>query len=166
MFARRIHDCWKTNYSGWRWMVLACVVLVISACAPLHAQFSYNDVYDFDCLPGECQPFDYGQLTLGLDGNLYGMTYGGGTLGFGTIFMVTPSGSSYTDLVQLDGTTTGKFPFGGLTRVGADFYGTTQNRMCLPIWRRQCCTKRGIICRTIRQGSGEQRGGHADTVFV
>ncbi len=127
MFARRILDCWKTNCSDWRWMALACVVLAISACAPLHAQFSYTDVYDFDCLPGDCQPYDYGQLTLGLDGNLYGTTYGAGANGFGTVFVVTPSGSSYTDLVQFDGTTNGKFPFGGLTRVGADFYGTTQN---------------------------------------
>jgi uncharacterized repeat protein (TIGR03803 family) len=72
-----------------------------------------------------------GGLTLGNDGNLYGMTSAGGTNsgtdgnnGYGTVFRITTNGVLAT-LVHFDGTN-GLFPDGGLA-LGSDgnFYGIT-----------------------------------------
>jgi uncharacterized repeat protein (TIGR03803 family) len=119
--ATRMPDGMKTNGSGSLRLVLVCVLLVLSAAAPLHAQF-YQDLYDFDC---NCVP--EGRLTQGNDGNLYGTTMFGGTNNYGTIFMVSPAGTGYTVLWNFDGATTGEFPSGGLTLSSFDgnFYGTT-----------------------------------------
>jgi len=54
-----------------------------------------------------------GNLLVGSDGNLYGMTNIGGTNNVGTIFKVT-TGGVYTVLRQLNMTTDGGNPFGGL----------------------------------------------------
>lgn len=67
-------------------------------------------------------------LTLGSDGNFYGVTQGGGSSSAGTIFKVTPAGV-FTTLVSFTGTTgsfLGSSPRAALT-LGADgnFYGTT-----------------------------------------
>jgi uncharacterized repeat protein (TIGR03803 family) len=103
-------------------IALGCALLVAFAAAPLHAQ-TYQDLYDFNCSTGGCNPFDSGQLTQGPDGNLYGTTTGQNSSGNGTIFMVTPSGT-YTDLVQFNGTN-GSSPLGGLTLASdGKFYGT------------------------------------------
>jgi uncharacterized repeat protein (TIGR03803 family) len=48
----------------------------------------------------------YSSLTLGSDGSLYGITNSGGTLGFGTIFKITTSGT-FTVLRNFNGTTDG-----------------------------------------------------------
>jgi uncharacterized repeat protein (TIGR03803 family) len=66
------------------------------------------------------------QLVQGLDGNLWGTTFGGGTLGSGTIFKITEAG---------DLTTVVNFPTEGIYNPDAglslsptgSFYGTTQN---------------------------------------
>jgi uncharacterized repeat protein (TIGR03803 family) len=126
MSARRILEVLKTNWNGSRHSALACILLVGFAVAPLHAQ-SFQDLYNFDCSTGGCTPFNFGQLTQGADGNLYGTTAYGGTAGDGTVFKVTPSGA-YTSLWQFDGATTGAGPVGGLTLASdGNFYGTTQN---------------------------------------
>ncbi|MEO6785188.1 MAG: choice-of-anchor tandem repeat GloVer-containing protein, partial [Chthoniobacteraceae bacterium] len=67
-------------------------------------------------------------LTLGADGNFYGVTQNGGSSFLGTIFKVTPAGA-LTTLVSFTGTTgsfLGSSPRAALT-LGADgnFYGTT-----------------------------------------
>jgi len=65
----------------------------------------------------------YGSLTEGTDGNLYGITYGGGTYGNGTIFKVTKSGV-FTVLRHLDGTTDGGASQGDLVQAtDGNFYG-------------------------------------------
>jgi uncharacterized repeat protein (TIGR03803 family) len=67
----------------------------------------------------------FGNLTLGSDGNFYGVTFQGGLADAGTIFRVTPSGS-FTVLYNFTGGNDGGYPRGGLTQ-GSDgkFYGTT-----------------------------------------
>jgi uncharacterized repeat protein (TIGR03803 family) len=125
MSATRILNALKTNWNGSRWLALACALLVAFASAPLHAQ-SYQDLFDLNC-PGGCLPIDYGQLTQGTDGYLYGTTEYGGTNGFGTVFKVNPAGTAYTVLWNFDGATTGSNPIGGLTlsSVDGNFYGAT-----------------------------------------
>jgi uncharacterized repeat protein (TIGR03803 family) len=68
----------------------------------------------------------YGHLTQGNDGNFYGITNGGGTGGYGTIFKITPKGV-FTVLKHLT-SATGGWAYGSLT-LGADgnFYGMTEN---------------------------------------
>lgn len=107
-----------------RALALACVVIACVA-APLHAQ-SYQDLFDLNC-PGGCYPIDYGKLTQGNDGYLYGATEYGGTNGFGTVFKVNTAGTVYTVLWNFDGATTGANPIGALTlsSVDGNFYGAT-----------------------------------------
>jgi uncharacterized repeat protein (TIGR03803 family) len=102
---------------------LAWALLMMFAAAPLHAQ-TYQDLYDFNCAAGGCNPVNHGQLTQWKDGNLYGTTTNGGSHGYGTIFKVTPLGT-YTDLWEFD-YTTGAGPSAGLTlATDGNFYGTT-----------------------------------------
>jgi uncharacterized repeat protein (TIGR03803 family) len=120
--ARRMPDALKANRIGSLRLALACaVVVVFTAGAPLHAQ-SYQDLYNFNC-PSGCSPF--GRLTQGTDGNLYGTTVSGGANNFGTLFLVNPAGTGYTDLYPFDSSTGA--PNGGLTlsSVDGNFYGTT-----------------------------------------
>jgi uncharacterized repeat protein (TIGR03803 family) len=66
----------------------------------------------------------YNSLTLGKDGNLYGVTYYGGTFGYGTIFKITTAGV-YTVIKNLNGPTDGGSVQSDLIQ-GTDgfFYGT------------------------------------------
>jgi uncharacterized repeat protein (TIGR03803 family) len=70
----------------------------------------------------------YAGLVQGDDGSLYGMTFQGGTNGYGIIFKVTTNGI-FTPLHSFDGTNDGANPYAGLVQ-GADgsFYGTTENQ--------------------------------------
>lgn len=115
----------KAMQNASRHVASVCALLLVFAVAPLHAQ-SYQDLHDFDCSLG-CFPFNYGLLTQGADGYLYGATEYGGTNGDGTIFKVNTTGTSYTVLWNFDGATTGANPIGGLTlsSVDGNFYGTT-----------------------------------------
>jgi uncharacterized repeat protein (TIGR03803 family) len=122
MATTRILNLLKTKRNGARHLAFACALLLAITVAQLHSQ-TYQDVYDFDCNTGACNPFDSGQLTQGTDGNLYGTTTDDNTDNFGTIFMVTPSGT-HTTLVQFNGSN-GASPIGGLTLASdGNFYGT------------------------------------------
>jgi uncharacterized repeat protein (TIGR03803 family) len=61
----------------------------------------------------------------GTDGALYGTTFGGGSLGYGTVFKLNTNGTGFTVLLNFDGPT-GANPVAGLMQ-GADgaLYGTT-----------------------------------------
>jgi uncharacterized repeat protein (TIGR03803 family) len=74
--------------------------------------------------------FPSGGLTLGRDGNLYGVAQFGGSTsvngeeGFGTIFRITPKGG-LTTIYNFTGGADGGDPAGGLTLASnGDFYGT------------------------------------------
>jgi uncharacterized repeat protein (TIGR03803 family) len=103
----------------------AWLLAFVFAAVSMHAQ-TYQHLYDFDC-PTGCIPWNYGRLTQGTDGNLYGTTEYGGPNDYGTIFRVSTSGTGYTVLWNFDGATTGANPIGGLTlsSVDGNFYGTT-----------------------------------------
>ena len=119
-----ILDVLKAKWGGGLRLAIAGAFVIAFMAAPLHAQFTYWDRYDFTCDAGlGCAPNDFAQLAQGLDGNLYGTTFSGGTHAFGTIFTVTPLGA-YTDLWEFDGVT-GENPMGGLTLASdGNFYGT------------------------------------------
>ena len=66
----------------------------------------------------------YGSLIQASDGNLYGMTYGGGTFGKGTIFKYTLAGIE-TVIYNFTGST-GANPYGSLTQAKDGYlYGMT-----------------------------------------
>lgn len=67
----------------------------------------------------------YGSLTEGKDGNLYGVTYDGGTYNYGTIFKVT-TGGTLTVLKHLNQPTDGAYAQCDLIQAtDNNFYGTT-----------------------------------------
>lgn len=119
----RMLDTLKAKWGGGLRLAMAGIFVMAFAAAPLHAQFTYWDWYDFNCnadLP--CEPNDIAELAQGLDGNLYGTTLFGGAHNFGTIFVMTPTGG-YTNLWDFDGVT-GEYPTGGLTLASdGTFYG-------------------------------------------
>ena len=73
--------------------------------------------------------YPYGSLTLGADGNFYGLTSAGGINSHGTIFKITPTGI-FTVLRSFTYATDGADPLGTLVRktLAADgnFYGITR----------------------------------------
>lgn len=61
---------------------------------------------------------------------LYGMTSGSGTKSsnsFGTIFKIKPDGTSYSRLLEFDGATKGRYPYGSLVLDGTYLYGMSYN---------------------------------------
>jgi uncharacterized repeat protein (TIGR03803 family) len=72
----------------------------------------------------------YAGLVLATDGNLYGVTTSGGTVGGGTIFKVSPNGAftSLYNFCSADACVDGKGPDGTLIQAtNGVFYGTTFN---------------------------------------
>ena len=65
-------------------------------------------------------------LTLGTDGNFYGMTSTGGSSSYGTIFKITSAGT-FTLLNGFNGGVGGNAPFESLVQSTKDnaYYGTT-----------------------------------------
>ena len=69
-------------------------------------------------------------LLMDSSGNLFGTTFAGGTAGAGTVFELSPSGSTWTEKVLHDftGGTDGGSPTSSLIAdSGGDLYGTTYN---------------------------------------
>ena len=83
---------------------------------------SYTKLLDFAGTSNGSSP--WGSLIF--DGTfLYGMTLKGGTNDLGTIFKITPDGSSYTKLLDFVGTSNGTSPEGSLISDGTFLYGMT-----------------------------------------
>ena len=57
---------------------------------------------------------------------LYGMTFGGGANGYGTIFKIMPDGTGFLKLLDFAGTTNGRFPVGSLLYQDSTLFGMTQ----------------------------------------
>jgi len=79
-------------------------------------------VSNFDCSTGN----EPDSLTLGRDGVWYGITFSGGTSGFGTVFKLGPFSGLVTVLYNFSGGTDGSGPVGRLVQ-GSDgaLYGAT-----------------------------------------
>jgi len=109
-------------------LTIACALLLALAATPLQAQYSYADLYNFSA-SGGISPFDFGQLAEGSDLYLYGTTEFAGANGWGTIFKVSPDGTSFVDLWDFPSGTDESFSttnIAALTLAGDGyFYGTT-----------------------------------------
>jgi uncharacterized repeat protein (TIGR03803 family) len=126
MSRTRIVDALEMAWKSSRGLALAWALLVAFVAIPLHAQ-SYQDLYDFNC-PTGCSPYDFGRLTQGTDGYLYGTTGYGGPTNHGVIFKVNTTGTSYVPLFYFDSANSGGYlPTAALTLSSLDgnFYGTT-----------------------------------------
>ena len=89
-------------------------------------------LFSFDPTHGQT-PFS--GLVQGTDGNFYGTTTSGGSVGGGVVFKITSAGK-LTVLHNINGTTDGRSPYGGLVLgsdgnfYGANAYGGTVNSNC------------------------------------
>jgi len=82
----------------------------------------FSDVHDFDFATG-FTPF--GNLIEASNGLLYGMAFGGGTTGYGTIFSFDPANNSYLVIHNFNGTD-GSAPFASLIQGDSELlYGCT-----------------------------------------
>jgi uncharacterized repeat protein (TIGR03803 family) len=104
--------------AGWKGVCTAFVFCVATAIAA-PAQ-TFTTLLNFDATNGSGPVAGLIQAT---DGNLYGTTYYGGSVGYGTIFKITPSGTLST-LHSFDGTD-GSAPLGLIQATDGNFYGTT-----------------------------------------
>jgi uncharacterized repeat protein (TIGR03803 family) len=83
---------------------------------------TFCNVLGFYCSEGA---YPYGSLVQAQDGSFYGATYYGGSIGFGTLYRVTPSGSFTT--LQRFNNTDGGFPIAPMIlATDGNFYGTTE----------------------------------------
>ncbi|HEV2379931.1 MAG TPA: choice-of-anchor tandem repeat GloVer-containing protein [Terriglobia bacterium] len=83
-------------------------------------------LYSF-CAKSKCTDgsVPYGGLVLGTDGNFYGTTFSGGTLGVGTVYKITPAGKLTT--LHSFNFSDGYNPYDALIQAtDGNFYGTTQ----------------------------------------
>ncbi|QMU26933.1 choice-of-anchor tandem repeat GloVer-containing protein [Adhaeribacter radiodurans] len=82
-----------------------------------------TNLYSFNYTTNGGNP--QGSLKQGADGKFYGMTYSGGTNGYGTIFSFTPSGT-YTVLHHFSLNADGGYPYDNLIQgTDGNFYGLT-----------------------------------------
>jgi len=92
--------------------------------------------------------YPYGNLLQASDGNLYGMTYSGGTKGYGTIFKCTTSGT-LTNLVNFT-STNGANPLGNLIQAtDGNLYGMTYNGGAINAGTIFRCTTSGTLTNLI-----------------
>jgi len=122
-----------------------------SACKAALCPWTETVLYCFqqsDTYPG------YGDLIFDQAGNIYGTTIGGGDLGRGTVFMLTPSNGAWTEtILHIFGHgSDGRFPYGGVIFDNAgNLYGTTQYGGDLGCYSGSGC---GIVFQLAPSGTG------------
>ncbi len=104
----------------------AFVVIALLSLAPdAGAQVTFEVVHPFTGSPDGANPS--GPLVQATDGNFYGMTLLGGTLGVGTIYQVQPDGTTTVLHSFTSAPSDGANPAGAVTQAtDGNFYGTTQ----------------------------------------
>jgi uncharacterized repeat protein (TIGR03803 family) len=127
----QIRNVIKSRWASVCHLAAACALLIAFAGAPLHAQYNYQDLHEFNCTTDGCNPAEGGPLVEGSDLYLYGTTSRGGANGTGTIFKVSPDGTSFIKLWDFDNYS---IPNGGPVGTAAltlasdgYFYGVTWN---------------------------------------
>lgn len=103
---------------------------------------TYNEIYDFGSTGNGTVPG--GQLVFDRSGNMYGVTGGGGTHGYGTVFELSPaSGGSWTETVlyNFTGGIDGGDPYSGITidssgnLYGATYFGGSPDCGCGTVFK-------------------------------
>lgn len=109
-------------------ILLALFLFLASVSQPAQSQ-TYNVIYNFTDV-GSDGASPYAGPTLDQSGNLYGTTYLGGSTGNGSVYRLSPHGSSwiYTSLYSFKGVPDGSGPaFGSLVIGGGRaLFGTTE----------------------------------------
>jgi uncharacterized repeat protein (TIGR03803 family) len=116
----------RLHFTGRRMATLAIAMLaMILAAATTARTQTFSVLYDFGTNgTAGANPSNPGILAQGRDGNMYGTTVNGGTNGVGTVFQITPAGTS--TVIYSFNEAQGFAPYAGLT-LGTDgnFYGAT-----------------------------------------
>lgn len=99
--------------------LFTCACLLLSSAS----YTQYTTLFNFDGVTSGGLPS--GDLVS--DGSfLYGLTFGGGSNGKGTIFKIMPDGTGFLKLLDFDDNTNGSNPCGSLIYDGTYLYGMTQ----------------------------------------
>src|ERR1700730_8501242 len=109
--------------SAWVHSILALILLMAHS---LWAANTTTVLYSFSGSSDGGDPAS--ALTFDSAGNAYGTSVTGGAFGYGTVFQLSPNGSSWTEtpLYSFAGSPDGKNPYGGVTLDSAgNLYGTT-----------------------------------------
>jgi uncharacterized repeat protein (TIGR03803 family) len=93
-----MHPHLRSRHASSALATATAIAVTMFGAAPAHAE--YDRVHIFNRYTGESYPT--AGLTLGVDGNFYGVTTDGGPAGAGTLFRVTPQGR-YTTLHGFSG---------------------------------------------------------------
>src|SRR5579872_567079 len=104
------------------WKTTLFLIVIVAASATLAFAQTLTTLATFDGTDGS-EP--YPAVVQGTDGNFYGTTVFGGSLGNGEVFKITPAGKLVT-LYSFTNGNDGRYPYAGLL-LGLDgnFYGTT-----------------------------------------
>ncbi len=89
---------------------------------------NYQNLVSFTGTGGTASGVNPNGSLIASGSTLYGMTYGGGAIGYGNVFSVGTNGKSYHNLVPFTahgGTASGFFPYGSLISSGGTLYGMT-----------------------------------------
>ena len=104
------------------------LALIVTALISLPAMAASSDAVIYSFTGGADGGNPAADLVFDSAGNAYGTTVSGGDFGYGTVFELTHSGSTWTETVlySFAGGTDGKNPYGGVTLdASGNLYGVT-----------------------------------------